>query len=102
MRSEFAVSPAVRLSRLVVVEWKSDQPFPRKGEAMNVHAYNDAIELTKIILENNSSLLVANDKTADKQAERLAAFIQVLTEELTTIHSPDWFVSLLQSFLKQG
>jgi hypothetical protein len=85
----FAVSPAVRLSRLVVVEWKSDQPFPRKKEAMNVHAYNDAIELTKIILENNSSLLVANDKTADKQAERLAAFIQVLTEELTTIHSPD-------------
>ena len=85
----FAVSPAVRLSRLVVVKWKSYQPFPRKGEAMNVHAYNDAIELTKIILENNSSLLVANDKTADKQAERLAAFIQVLTEELTTIHSPD-------------
>ena len=87
----FAVSPAVkRLFRFaIVVEWKSDQPFPQKGEAMNVHAYNDAIELTKIILENNSSLLVANDKTADKQAERLAAFIQVLTEELTTIHSPD-------------
>lgn len=91
-KSDNAVSPAVRLSRLVVVKWKSYQPFPRKGEAMNVHAYNaynDAIELTKIILENNSSLLVANDKTADKQAERLAAFIQVLTEELTTIHSPD-------------
>ena len=54
-KSDNAVSPAVRLSRLVVVEWKSYQPFPRKGEAMKLSAYNDALELTKIILAQSNA-----------------------------------------------
>jgi hypothetical protein len=86
-KSDNAVSPAVRLSRLVVVKWKSYQPFPRKGEAMNVHAYKDALELTKLILENNSTLLIPSEKTANTQAKHLSAFVQTLTKELASIRS---------------
>lgn len=54
---------------------------------MNVHAYKDALELTKLILENNSTLLIPSEKTANTQAKHLSDFVQTLTKELASIRS---------------
>ena len=54
---------------------------------MKLSAYNDALELTKIILANNPMPIFANEKPADKQAECLALFIQTLAQKLDSLRS---------------
>ena len=53
---------------------------------MRVSAYNQALEMTKIILQNNPESLIVDSQIPPKvRAEKLAEFVNTLAEQLDII-----------------